>query len=311
MTTYARVLSYSSRVALASSRIVGAIASPCVLAGRLWYFRGMDTDTTEGFRKWLFRRGKADSTADAYCYQVSRGIDLDRLVDRESAPKYLHSIRAAYKAFARFTKDDDLLEELEEISLPPAMRVHEKEALTKEEWLTLIDEIDSADYISEPVRSVLGMMACRGFRRGDVLRLRRVDISKGLNQGILTYEAKGRRRLSFPINDHWGSYLETLVETKFDRVCDAVAPGSESGSSHDSAGSAVSRALEICAAEVGLEGVHPHLLRKTYATQFYLACEDPVKLKDHMQWANIQTAMLYVAKSDQKELEAVADSLFE
>jgi len=35
-----------------------------------------------------------------------------------------------------------------------------------------------------------------------------------------------------------------------------------------------------------------------------------VKLKDHMQWANIETAMRYVAESNAKELESVAEKMF-
>lgn len=285
---------------------------PCnTTAGRLWYFIPTMTTELQDFRKWLRRRGRTQGTANAYAYQISRGIDLDRLVDEDAAPKYLHSIRAAYKSYAKFMKDDELMDELEEIALPPALRTREKSILTKDQWRDLIDEIDEADYISEPTRAALGMMACRGFRKGDVLRLRKEDVARGLSEGVLTYKAKGRRLLQFPVNDHWGPYLEILNQFKFQHVAEIVSPRADLESAHDSAASSVARSLSGCAEEIGVDDIHPHLLRKTYATLYYQKCKDPEKLRAHMQWASIQTAMLYVAKSDQKELEAVADSLFQ
>lgn len=270
------------------------------------------------FQRWLRRRGRAEGTADSYMYQVARCAELDdpleRLLDPDLSPKYIHTIAAALKSWARFSKDGDLELELAEIKLPAAKRVKEKSILTREDWSKLREEINRADYISEPVRAELGMMASRGFRRGDILRLRKSDIAGALKSGTLVYEAKGRRRLAFPISSHWGPYLELLMEAggrkKWERVCDLVSPGSNPKTRMDTAGKTITRSLSYCGEEVGIEDIHPHLLRRTYATFYYEACQDPVKLKDHMQWANIETAMLYVAASNQEELEAVADTLF-
>jgi len=272
----------------------------------------------DGFRQWLRRRGRGDGTVKSYLYQVRRCVEfedpVERLLDTSKSPKYVHTIAAALRAWAKYTKDKELELELSEIRLPAAKRVKERSVLTKEEWKKLRSEIDEADYITDPVRAGLGIMANRGFRRGDVLRLRKPEIASALKTGTLVYEAKGRKRLSFPLNDHWGSYLELVMKTpkrvKWERVYDLVSPASKVGSRMDTAGSTLSRALTYCGEAVGIDEIHPHLLRKTYATYFYEACKDPVKLKDHMQWSNIETAMLYVAASNRGELEAVAESIF-
>jgi integrase len=75
----------------------------------------------------------------------------------------------------------------------------------------------------------------------------------------------------------------------------------------------ITRSLEKCALNIGLDvdDVHPHLLRHTYATRYYEACQDPKKLQDHMSWANIATAMNYVGQSSREELDAIADAMFD
>jgi integrase len=260
------------------------------------------------FRRWLLRRGRSEGTATLYSYHVLRAYEEGDPVDRltaELAPKTLHGIAAALKSWARFNKDPELELELADVSLPPAARVKEKKAIPREAWLALIDEVGEADYIAEPVRGVLGLMACRGFRSGDVLRVTGAQTASAFKTGTLVFVAKGRRRLSFPLSPRWQPYLELCAPRKGRQVWQDIAP------QRSSAAKTVARALSACASEVGIDEIHPHKLRGTYATYYYQACQDPVKLKDHMQWQSIETAMLYVATAGQKELEAVADTLFD
>ncbi|MDP2607264.1 MAG: site-specific integrase [Deltaproteobacteria bacterium] len=281
-------------------------------SGKLSHILMPTDEELQGFHKWLRKRGRCQGTADLYTYQVRRsytgGEDpLDRLLDDTAAPKTLHSIASALRAWAQHTRNDALKHEISEISLPAASRISEKKVLTRKQWLDLRQEIDQADYIDDPVRGVLGLMAARGFRRGDVLRLTRDVIKDSFTSGTLTYVAKGRRRLSFPVTRHWEASLKLCYPRKDETVAECVSPGHTLGAAEKT----VSRALTACGEEVGIAKINPHLLRKTYATYYYEACKDPVKLKDHMQWAAIETAMLYVAQSSQKDLEAVADTLFE
>lgn len=74
----------------------------------------------------------------------------------------------------------------------------------------------------------------------------------------------------------------------------------------------VERVFSRLGEEIGLEAgaVTPHRLRRTYAVNFLQAVDgDVVKLKDHMGWASLQTAMRYVDHSQREELDKVAAAM--
>jgi integrase len=269
------------------------------------------------YRTWLRKYGRSKDTAEQYAMNVRRayaaGGPLERLVDTDLSPKYLRLLQASLKTWAEFCQDDELAAELKLIKLPPAIRRKESTPLTKEEWQNIRNEIDEASYIKEPMRGELGMLVCRGFRRGDVLRLKRKEVTNALRKGVLDYEGKGRKRLTFTVAPYWRHYLEIFADHKgWDRVEDLICPRSRPETRRSSAGKAVSRALEKCGARVGLdpEDVHPHLLRKTYATLYYQKCLDATMLQAHMQWSDVTTALGYVSAGSVEKLDAVADSLF-
>lgn len=270
----------------------------------------------EDFKTWLVRYGRSKGTAAQYARNVRRAFEdgdpLSKLTDPDLSPKYLHLIKASLKAFSQFNDNSHLLLELQKVRLPPSRRRAAGVALSKSEWEALRQEIDDAAYLKEPTRAVLGMLACRGFRVGDVLRLKRKEVAKALKKEVLEYEGKGRKRLRFTVSPHWKPYLGTFVEHRdWDRVEDLISPGAEDR--RKSAGKAVSRALEKCGTAIGLdpEELHPHLLRKTYATLYYGKCSDPELLRQHMQWQSVEVAMGYVKELSQKQLDAVADELFD
>jgi integrase len=269
------------------------------------------------YQQWLRKYGRSRDTAAQYAMNVRRAYDaggpLERLVDTDLSPKYLRLIQASLKAWAEFCKDDSLAAEIKLIKLPPAIRRKESTPLTKEEWQSIRLEIEEASYLKEPMRAELGMLVCRGFRCGDVLRLKRKEVTDALRKGVLDYEGKGRKRLKFTVAPYWRQYLEIFEGYKgWDRVEDLISPRSKPSSRRSSAGKAVSRALEKCGAHVGLdpEDVHPHLLRHTYATLYYQKCLDATMLQAHMQWSDVSTALGYVSAGDVEKLDAVADSLF-
>jgi integrase len=269
------------------------------------------------FHTWLRKYGRSEGTAEQYVYCVRRayasGGPMEELVNTEHSPKYLQLIKAALKAWAEFCQDDEMLADIQRVKLPPALRRKESSPLSTEEWQNLRQEIEEASYLKEPMRGELGLLVCRGFRRGDVLRLKRKEVTDALRTGKLDYEGKGRKRLVFTVAPSWRGYLEIFADRDgWDRVEDLICPRSKPKTRRSSAGKAVSRALEKCGSRIGLapEDVHPHLLRHTYATLYYQKCLDPRKLQAHMQWSNISTAMGYVGAGQVEELDAIADSLF-
>jgi integrase len=238
---------------------------------------------------------------------------VEKLLDRSHSPKYLHTIRASLRAWADFTDDTELVADLSKkaLRLPPALRQKEKPPLSKQQWLDLREEIEVSSDLHEPVRGELGMLANRGFRCGDVLRLKRKEVHDALTAGVLNYVGKGRKQLTFTVASHWRPYLEIFADyDDWDRVEDLVAPSAHPRTRNDSAGKAIARALKVCGRSIGIEDLNPHLLRHTYATQFFRICRDPEKLRAHMQWASIETAMGYVREDNREELDALAESMF-
>ncbi len=261
----------------------------------------------EAFRTWILRRGRAQETARAYCSHVARssthaGGMTGRLIDRKLAPKTRHATLAALAAWAKFAKDPDLAEILEEQRLPPAMRVHAKEELKMEAWRSVVRAIDRAK-IPEGVRQILLIMALRGLRVGDVLRLQRSEVTSAIATGTLAFEAKGSRRYEYDaasIHD----CLVALVKLKDWQVVRQLVGRDDS--SDRVINTKVRRALRKCARMVKVADVYPHRLRRTYATHYLKSMgNDPqalIKLTKHMAWTNINTAAGYVDAVNAPEL---------
>lgn len=280
----------------------------------------IDQSELDGFESWLLRYGRGQDTADQYVKNVrlafERGDPLRKLTDKDLSPKYLRLIKSSLAAFADYSEDDELAADLKRMKLPPALRRKESVPLSKEEWQDLRSEIAEASYLihREPLRAGLTMLVCRGFRRSDMLRIKRDEVRDALRKGVLDCEGKGRKRLRFTVADYWAGALETFDSNRseWERVEDLICPKAKPESRRASAGKVISRMLKKCGGFVGLEpqDVHPHLLRKTYATLFYQSCQDPAKLQAHMQWESIEVAMGYVSAGNVEELDDIASGLF-
>lgn len=286
------------------------------------------------YEAWLRRRGAGTGTIKQYRSHAARllaGQDpLDRMTNRSLSPKYRRMCRAAALSYARFSKTlggepaaraEKMIEELGDVRMPAPVRKTAKTPLSESAWKELRAAIDESDKIREPVRAVLGLMATRGLRSGDVLRLKRAEVSAALKNGVLSYVAKGERRLEFGVLKSFRPYLELLAAefdgTRASAVCDLIALRAAADNKMAAAGETVARGLVRVGEAVGAEDLgvepdelHPHKLRRTYATLYYEACgRDPMKLKNHMQWSSIETAMSYVDHDRRDELDLVADEM--
>jgi len=278
--------------------------------------------TLAEFRAWLADLGLAEGTLDDYERTMERvdeepGGYLARLRDTTLSPKTRRKELAAIRQWGEFVGDPTIREKCKKLRLPPPRRMKAKIPLERAQLFALIDEIGRSKDISEPTRAVLGIMACRGLRCGDALRLRRSEILDAQEKGILSFLAKGERRLEFRVLKTWKRYLDLLARQGGDwtHVRDLVSPGADPKKAQRSAARAIERALEGLALSIQIRGVYPHQLRRTYAVQYLQAMRgDPealVKLTQHMQWAQMTTAMEYVDHARGDELDTVAERIFE
>lgn len=272
------------------------------------------------FREHLAEYGLAEGTIDVYAKHArvasTEGGWVARLRAR-LAPKTKRLVRAAANHWADAMGDPTLRDRVKKIRLPAARRQAAKTPLTKEQLRQVMHAIQQSR-IRNPVRAVLGVMAYRGLRDGDVLRMEKSEILAGLRGGTLAFEAKGERRLEFTVLRTYREWLQILADQpgRWSKVDELLVPVSQSAKSRRAAASRkVQRALAAIGASLGIHGLHPHQLRRTYCVEYLRAHKgDPealMKLTQHMQWANMTTAMQYVDHVRGKELDAVAETLFD
>lgn len=268
----------------------------------------------EKFRQWLLERGRSDDTADLYITNI-RSCDADakglthRLIAGELAPNTVRTNLASLRAWANFAGDATLLKKLGDLRLPPARRVRNKPPLGVENWRKVVRHLRTCTMRPEAMRQVLLIMAIRGFRSGDVLRIRRTEVQRALVTGKLAYEGKGRKRIEFsaePIREQ----LEALAKmTGWERVRDLIGKGS----SRRGLSRKVWRAAIRTAKAAGVAEMNPHRYRHAFATMFLNELRgDPnaiVKLQKYMAWESVNTASRYVDNVSMDELDKIGAGL--
>ncbi len=284
------------------------------------YDRPVEIDAA-GFRSYLEHRVSA-GTAGNYLFLVGSG-GPERVRERKLSPKYRRLIRASWLAYARFLAKQGatkpaaaITDELDEVKLPPPDRQRPQLPLPRAFYDELRAAIDESDRIHPAMRAQLGVMANRGIRRSDAIYIGRSDNARALKTGVLSFVAKGGRRMEFGVLPAYQKYLE-LFDQEFKRQKEDVV-WQLIGENERAAKQAVGRRLRRVAAELDLakydltlEDVRPHILRRSYATYYFDACgRDPIKLKDHMRWADIKTALSYVDATDKVALDAIAENMF-
>ena len=267
------------------------------------------------FHAWLLRRGLSAGTAQVYVSDVGLALRHPRgprgkLTDGNLAPKTKHRIRSSLRSWARFQKDGDLRFLVDDQRLPPSQRVTVKQPLPREEWLRLINHVRKDEKLDEPMRAVLLLMAQRGFRCGDVLRLERAQVVAALRDGEIIFKAKGSKFTQWSIK-RCREPLEILAALDgWKTVLDLVSPTTKSAELR------VNAHLRRIAAQQGIDAkdIYTHRLRRTVAVEFLRSMgSDPEalqKLKRWMNWSNIATALEYTDFVNKDALDAAEDKMW-
>lgn len=266
----------------------------------------------EKFHEWLIARGRSEPTADLYrtCVLKCAGERslTTRLVGGDLAPKSKHANAAALRAWAKFTKDPELAELVEDIRLPPAQRVKPKLPLDLEKWRAFVGRARTAKWMTPWMRATVLIIAVRGLRSGDALRIKRTEVREALKTGKLSFEGKGRKRHEIAAAPIHGALEELAADTSWERVSDLAGDVSPKAVS-----ARVRRAVRRVAREAKVDGCHPHRLRRTVAHQFLRQLgPDPLamaKLLKFMGWSNIQTAMSYVGEIEVSDVQDIGDKI--
>lgn len=266
------------------------------------------------FRAWMLKRGRTEGTADLYvknvryCLEDPDGL-TNRLIAGDLAPNTSRSNLAALRAWALFNDDTKLTKELADIRLPPPRRVRTKIPLELSDLKKLIQHLRSCRMRNEGKRQTLLIMALRGLRCGDVLRVQRHDVIRALRTGRLIYEGKGRKLTEISAAPIRGP-LEALSEIDgWETVSDLVSGSTKP----ESISRIIRKAAKSAGKAAGVADVYPHRLRRTFATQYLQQLKgDPnalVKLQKYMQWESLSTAAQYVDAVSHVELDDIGAAL--
>ena len=276
--------------------------------------------TLDDFHDWLQRRGRGRS-ANQYRKVVGRWLgDPEKvfamMTSRRYSPNYRCHLIACTRAWARFTDDTELLKRLSDIKRPAPAPQTAREPFDFDEWFAIRDEIDDAEYLTDAKRNVCALIAMRGIRCGDVLRLTKRNMTRAVRTGTLAFEGKGERWQNYSA-DPLQPYLEGLIDCRWPgkRVCNLVCPGSADEHAQESAGRAIRKAFDLVAVELEMEpeDLYAHRFRHTYATYFLQEMAgDPeavFKLQQQMGWAQLSAAANYLRRSRREELDGVESRL--
>lgn len=273
------------------------------------------------YASWLRRRGRADSTIEQYRRLLGRLLTLDDpaspLLNRCNSPMYRHSMAAALRSWADFANDGQLAARISDIRLPSRLRRGSRDPLDRAEWFRIIEAIENSQTLAPATTAALAMIATRGLRCGDVLRLERKALAEAKRTGVLQLVAKGERLIRVNAEPLTAA-IGMLVSRSWKEVvtvADLVSPKSRRECSHASAARAIRRALDEVAKDHGMDrrDLYPHRFRHTYVHHFLGELRgDPealVKVQQQMGWARMETAGSYMRRARQAELDAVESKL--
>lgn len=274
----------------------------------------------DGFKEWLYKRGLADSSSKTYISHVRKALAEgleDRLADKSLAPFTRNSIAVALLAWADYNGNEKLRKYIEEdITLPYPIRREDEEPLAPEELDQFLNTLEDST-LPTPIIAVLNIIAIRGFRVGDILRLTKNQLRRALQTGKCTFTLKGGVKQTWKIErfHEWFESLNTYGEKfgPWETVADLIVRTKRDD--YASARAACARGVKrvFKDADLDMERAHLHLLRATHALHYYTyVCDrDITKLKEYMGWMSIATAALYVGRFNVEALEDEAKILDE
>lgn len=199
----------------------------------------------------------------------------------------------AVKAFYNYAIDSDYLDDFSrQLKLP---RVHKKEQLILDD-----DEIRQllGCFKSNNLNDLRGlrnecfvilMLDC-GLRRGEIPRLNDIDVN--LKNNTLLVRGKGAKQRIVPIGERCSSFLRLYRSTRY--IIDFDEPFFIDRCGNrctDNLMKQVFQDLKVCS---GIDRLHPHLLRHTFATYYLADGGDLETLRLILGHSNINTTQMYL-----------------
>lgn len=237
----------------------------------------------EDFERWLLEEGYARTSVTKVKADVSvMAAHGAHPPNTQQLEQRLQSLRHSWRCYEDYCVEMNQDNVLPEPPPPPRSargrkrktrkRLRLAESIPDNEWRALLAQVEADSSVEG---RVLDVICSTALRIGDVLRVRRDDIDRGLKRddGITRIEVKGAKELVISVRG--GAELEwRRLRAKLrpgQMVCAAVSPGASDPEDWTGAGAAyrrVSRRLKALGEAAGVsERLHPHRIRRTVAVR--------------------------------------------
>lgn len=279
----------------------------------------------KSYADWLCRRGR-ERSAQQYVtvirgYLANEDSYFHKINDKALSPSYRRHLVACLRSWAKYKKDQELIDTLDDLRLPPPAPRDHREPLTLREWNSVRKAVQQAEWIDPFVKNALLVVILRGLRVGDVLRLTLKHARDAIDSGSLAFESKGGGWKHFSSSSLLEPLTALLSVWPSGATCirDGILierqrklPSVSEERRQKAAKDAVRAVLKRITNELQIP-LFAHRFRHTYATLFLQEMEgDPealFKLKDQMGWAQLATAQNYLRRSRREELAQVEATL--
>lgn len=242
------------------------------------------------FFRWL----GSENTSDLTLLNFKKyGVYLRTLVKRDghklSGSSVDGSLRAL-KAFYNFAIDNDFLDDFSrQLKLP---KVHKKEQLIlDDEEITQLLYCFGTDKIDIRNKCFVMLMLDCGLRRGEIPRLNVGDVN--LIYNTLLVRGKGSKQRIVPIGNR-----SSLILSEYSKLKHPTSSSSDpfflDRTGKRCSDNLLKQVFQDLKCQSGIERLHPHLLRHTFATYYLADGGDLETLRLILGHSNIQTTQMYL-----------------
>lgn len=252
-----------------------------------WY-KGQLTE----FFDWLLSEDPADLNLLKFKqYGVFLKSQTKRNGDKLSSSS-VHGAMRAVKAFYNFCIGEDYLDDFSRQLRLPKVYKKEQLILDDQEILLLLKVLDnSAARNNQSNRCFVLLMLDSGLRRGEIPRININDISFPTRSMIV--RGKGSKQRLIPMGEKTCSQLLDY-RLRFRSAAGGSEPFFLDQNGNRCSDNLVKLVFQRLKEETGIERLHPHLLRHTFATYYLADGGDLETLRLILGHSNIHTTQMYL-----------------
>ncbi len=262
--------------------------------------RGLSENTSSSYGTDLTRFAEFLSSKGTTSYLQAQSTDITRFLGTleeiglvpTTRARYLYSIRAMYKFFFGSGMAHDNISET--IDLPKVRRVLPN-VLTYVQIANILEEPNTAKHDGLRNRAMLETLYACGLRASEVCGLRQRDILADVE--VVRVFGKGSKERVVPIGQsalRWIGDYQRLVRPVFLKKtvdADDILFLNQRGSKLSRM--SIWNIVNDAARQAGIEEVHPHLFRHSFATHLLEGGADLRAVQEMLGHADIATTQIY------------------